>query len=327
MQPERNAPCPCGSGKKYKKCCYLDGHKTIAEIQLKTKDIKYNDKLFNEVFENEMEDIQENYFDDDYYFEDDDEFDEDDEDEELFASEHGKYLDLLTNLRKMLLKDKPHYKEYIKIRKMHGEIVNAMINYHQNGKFAHKIIKDKLPQEKSDKSLTLLNSNFDLSTKTGTQGFFDILIYKSISNMNCITEDFIKRDYYKRQDKKDFLNSMLNTKPGLFEVTDTNIHEGYAYLKNVFTGEENKIIDIGLSGNNNNDEYYIYMRVITHNGISFGTGLSLVFKKNNRFIKEHIKHHKNNFSAESEFTRFIELYNQYTSNPDRVQVSFNAYDK
>lgn len=23
MKPGRNQPCPCGSGKKYKKCCYL----------------------------------------------------------------------------------------------------------------------------------------------------------------------------------------------------------------------------------------------------------------------------------------------------------------
>jgi len=22
MKPQRNKPCPCGSGKKYKKCCY-----------------------------------------------------------------------------------------------------------------------------------------------------------------------------------------------------------------------------------------------------------------------------------------------------------------
>ncbi len=23
LKPERNEPCPCGSGKKYKKCCFL----------------------------------------------------------------------------------------------------------------------------------------------------------------------------------------------------------------------------------------------------------------------------------------------------------------
>jgi hypothetical protein len=23
MKPQRNKPCPCGSGLKYKKCCYL----------------------------------------------------------------------------------------------------------------------------------------------------------------------------------------------------------------------------------------------------------------------------------------------------------------
>ena len=28
MKPQRNAPCPCGSGKKWKRCCYLRQHET-----------------------------------------------------------------------------------------------------------------------------------------------------------------------------------------------------------------------------------------------------------------------------------------------------------
>ena len=33
----RNAPCPCGSGKKYKKCCFLrqDGKTQSAELQMR----------------------------------------------------------------------------------------------------------------------------------------------------------------------------------------------------------------------------------------------------------------------------------------------------
>jgi hypothetical protein len=35
--PERNSPCPCGSGKKYKRCCYLKQHldreREVAERQ------------------------------------------------------------------------------------------------------------------------------------------------------------------------------------------------------------------------------------------------------------------------------------------------------
>lgn len=28
MKPQRNAPCPCGSGKKWKRCCNLRKHET-----------------------------------------------------------------------------------------------------------------------------------------------------------------------------------------------------------------------------------------------------------------------------------------------------------
>ena len=43
-EPERNAPCPCGSGKKFKKCCqpsYRQGHSTHARA-------KYNQGLYEE---------------------------------------------------------------------------------------------------------------------------------------------------------------------------------------------------------------------------------------------------------------------------------------
>lgn len=30
----RNAPCPCGSGKKYKRCCALKANKTSLQLRL-----------------------------------------------------------------------------------------------------------------------------------------------------------------------------------------------------------------------------------------------------------------------------------------------------
>ena len=320
MQPERNSPCPCGSGKKYKKCCYINEKKTVAEIQLKPQDIKYKDTLFDFDLEEEHDDTPKKKVRNNDYLED---FDDDD-DEDIFGSEQGAYLDLFTNLRKFLLRDKSHYREYVKIRKMHGEIINAMINYHQNGKFIHQ--ENNILYDKDYKSLYLLKSDFDLSTQKGTQGLYDILIYKTIHNMNCITEVFIKKEHYKKQEKKDFLNNMLNSKPGLFEVTAINMEEGYAYIKNMLTGAENKIVDVGLSGNQNNDDVCIYTRIITHNGISFSSGLNLVFKKDSSFIKEHIKRHMNNFSEETEFTRFIELYNHYMESSDKVEVYANSFN-
>jgi len=218
------------------------------------------------------------------------------------------------------LSKKQHIKEYKKIRKMHQEIISAMVKYNQDGKFEKIINNDFCLMYEDKKSMYLLEANFDLGTREGAQGMYDMLIYKITSNMNCITEDFIRKQHYKKPEKIEFLNSMLNSKLGLFEVTSTNMEEGYVYIKDVFTGIEDTIIDIGLSGQPNYDECYFYTRIITHRGISFGSGLNIVFKKTDDFIKNHIKEHKKDFNLNGEFLRFTQLYNHYSQDDDRVKT-------
>lgn len=44
MKTERNAPCPCGSGKKYKKCCWnkeIENQSTLETNFLKTEQSDY----------------------------------------------------------------------------------------------------------------------------------------------------------------------------------------------------------------------------------------------------------------------------------------------
>jgi hypothetical protein len=166
-------------------------------------------------------------------------------------------------------------------------VVGAMIQYFYDGKFEQTL--DAAYAFESERksgdggSLLMLESAFDLNTPVGERAFFDMLLYKKAPNINCITEDFIQKRRYRKPEKMEFLNSMLDSKAGLFEITGTDIDEGYAYLKEVFTGLEYKIVDIGLSGNRNNDEIYIYTRIITYNGINFGTGLNFVFSKTDSF--------------------------------------------
>ena len=40
MEVGRNDPCPCGSGKKYKKCCLLKEQNTVSENNLKSQNLK-----------------------------------------------------------------------------------------------------------------------------------------------------------------------------------------------------------------------------------------------------------------------------------------------
>jgi hypothetical protein len=295
MKPGRNDPCPCGSGKKYKKCCYLTGQTTALKNFMESQDIQ----------DDEAED---------FYVEDD--YDEDhlNKQEALFT--------VMNNLHRLLLGRKPHIKKYHKIRKLHGEIINAMIQYHYDGKFEKQIDTNVISKTEPEEPLEihLLESSFDLETREGIQAFFDIWIYKTASNVNCITDDFIRNHRYRKPEKIEFLHSMLDSKLGLFEVTGTDMKEGYAYIKDVFTGAECTIVDIGLSGNPNYDEIYIYTRIISYQGINFGTGLNLVFEKNNNFIKNHIKQQKKNFDPNGEFLRFTQLYNRYSQDSGGIRV-------
>lgn len=284
MKPERNEPCPCGSGRKYKKCCYLmEQNQNQAVLNL------------------EAQDRQNSHEDDDF-------------------AKQEFWINAMNNLRRFTLDKKPHIKEYYKIRKMHGEIVDTMAQYYDDGKFKQKVNTDSVSRAKKEREVHLLESSFDLETRTGVQGFYDMVIYKTASNTNCITEEFIENRRYRKPEKIEFLQSMLASKLGLFEVTGTDFEEGYAYLKEVFTGDKYTIVDVGLSGGRNYGEFYIYTRIITYHGVSFGTGLNLIFTKDDGFIKNHIRHHRKDYNPNGEMLRFTQLYNRYSKNSDRVRT-------
>ena len=291
MKPGRNDPCPCGSGRKYKKCCYYKDQNKIANNRIKS-------------LEPLEQGLAEPYTQDN---------DADYANQELM-------INVINNMRRLFLDKKPHIKEYYKIRDMHSEVVNAMIQYHEDGKFERIIDKSSILKSRSEVTVHSLESDFDLSTQVGIQGFYDMMIYKPASNISCITEDFIKDHRYKKPEKTEFLQSMLDSKLGLFEITGTDMKEGYAYIKDVFTDVEYTIIDIGLSGQSNYDDIYFYTRIISYNGINFGTGLNLIFAKTDNFIKRHIEEHKKDFNPNGEFERFIQLYNRYSKYPDKIRI-------
>ena len=139
--------------------------------------------------------------------------------------------------------------------------------------------------------------------------------------MNCITEKFIQSHRYRKPEKIEFLHSMLDSTIGLFEITKTEINEGYVYLKDIFTDIEYKIVDIALSGSYIYDDFYMYTRLIKFHDIIFNTGLSLIFNKKDAFIKNHILKHKKDYKSDGEFLRFTQLYNYYSKNPNKAEIS------
>jgi hypothetical protein len=229
-------------------------------------------------------------------------------------------------MRRVFLDKKPHIKEYYKIRKMHSEILSAMVQYYHDGKFEKQMDTNFIPETEPQETVTihLLESSFDLDTKVGAQAFYDIWIYKTASNATCIAEDFIQKHRYRKPEKIEFLHSMLNSNLGLFEVTGTDMKEVYAHLKDVLTGDEYTIVDLGLSSNMaDNSDIYIYTRIISHNGINFSSGLNFLFKKTDSFIKNHIQQHKKDFNPNGEFQRFTQLYNHYSQDSNRIRAVTN----
>jgi hypothetical protein len=235
-------------------------------------------------------------------------------------------LSALVNMRRIFLDSKPHIKRYYKARKLHEEITTAMVDYHDSGKFVLKTDKDfPLPEPAPDRVVSAENK-IDLNSEDDPQAFYELMIYKSAPNVNCITEEFIKKSWYRKPEKIELLQSMLDSSMGLFVITGTDMDEGYAYLKEVFTGIEYRITDIGMSGNPIYEDIYIYTRIISYHDICFGSGINLVFYKNDKFIEDHIRHHKKDYKPEREFLRFIHLYKQFMADPNRIR-SINPLEK
>jgi hypothetical protein len=287
----RNDPCPCGSGKKYKQCCY-NTEKDPAD--------RYSRAFRQEAPEGGT------------------------------PEEKVLLLDLVTRLRRRMLQDKPHIQQYNKIRQMHNEITITMAEYYDAGKYERRVDPSFLPAQGADGSpqaplaAELPACKFDLSTDIGYQGLYDCIFYQSALNVNCITRDFLQTHQYRNQEEHELLQNMFASKLGLYEITGKDPEEGYVYLKEVFTGEEYTIVDVGLSGTAFLDVYF-YTRIITHQGISFCTGMNLTFVKDDPFIQWHIAENRANYKPQREYFRFVRLYTRFCENPGNVVLCATSY--
>ena len=230
------------------------------------------------------------------------------------------------NFRDFLLKDKPHIKKYKRARKIHGEIMDSMIRYFESSKYKENTEKNYMNIIKQQENeIKQLDTFFDTRTQLGVQALANVVIYKNIGNMECITEEFIKNNRYKKKEKEEFLKSMLDSKAGLYEIIKTDFEEAQVYIKNVLNGEVTQLTDIGMSGNKNNTGHYFYTRIISYDDINFGTGLSLIFDKNDKFIQKWIKDNKKNYNEKQEIIRFLELYNKYRDDENKIVARMNRF--
>jgi len=222
-------------------------------------------------------------------------------------------LEIMHDLRSQALSQHAHIKAYNKAKSLHEEILNSMLRLYEKGSFTQKMELISDGEEFSDitelEEMVLLESSFDFDEIPQQKVFVDLMIYKHLPQMNCITEEFLKRKRYKKVEKIRFLESMRNSYLGLFKVLSVDGAEGYVDLQNLFTNEKIRIIDIGLSGNNTCEGVYLYTRIIDFQGTLFSTGLNFFFNKEDSFIQEFIKREKRKYNQKDEFKRFFQLYN------------------
>ena len=285
MKIGRNELCPCGSGKKYKYCCM--GKENIEEeFEIGKKKNSWEEFLNTE---------------------------------EGMETMHN----MLANMRDFLLKDKPHIKEYKKIRKLHSEIIDNMQQYYEEGNFKQEFDLGEVKDKIETKNIKLLSTDFDTSTQLGMTALLNIIIYKNSSTANCLTEEYLRKNKFRKPEKVEFLRAMLNSEAGLFEITKTDEENAQVKMKNVLSGKEYLVTDIALSGNKNNDKFYWYNRIITYNAISFGTGVGIIFEKTDKFIINWINENKKNYNEKEEMVRFLTLYNEYQKNDRGIKLRVN----
>ena len=84
-------------------------------------------------------------------------------------------------------------KKYKKARKIHGEIIDSMMRYFESSKYKENIEKQykELIKQKNN-NIDQLDTFFDTRTQLGVQALANVVIYKNIENMNCITEEFLQ---------------------------------------------------------------------------------------------------------------------------------------
>lgn len=214
--------------------------------------------------------------------------------------------DMLVNLNRFNLNKKEHIKKYNKIRKLHSEVLDSMGKYIVDGNHNEFFndVSEYLHKEISKKSITLKwNDENDRTILT------ELLVYKNHPKLKSVTEVYLENNRFKKEDKIKMLNSMNNSYASLFKVLKVDRGNGYVFYQDVFSKRTFKIVDVSMSSSlikAPKQDIYFYNRIITYDGISFGTGIHCMMSSNNKGLKQLLK--ENKLKNRSNFKKCIYLY-------------------
>lgn len=214
----------------------------------------------------------------------------------------------LVNLRRYIIKDKPHIKKYEKIRKIHQEIVDSMDDY-----LCEQINNGTKSREMAiclDNSGLYIPVDLDSENIDDKSILSEIFVYKVYPSLKSITEEYIEKHKFRNAAKIKMLYAMNNSVVGLFKVINIDFDNCYVTYEDVFTHKTYKIIDITFSTIYKNlykeKNLYVYNRLISYESITFGTGMHIKINSDDKKFKNFLKKH--NYNKYSDLYRCLYLY-------------------
>ena len=230
---------------------------------------------------------------------------------------------VLINLNKYIISSKKHIKEYYKLRKLHSEILDNMEDYIMSGKY--NINKElQVAKENIDKEAGNIRVNLNHNNDNDMAVFTELFIYKNYPTLVSVTEVYLQKHKFRKEEKIKMLNSMMNSYASLFKIIDIDIKNGYVIYEDVFTKQKFKIIDIAMSSTlkiDSKNPTYIYNRIITCGDISFGTGLPCIMTYKFKPLQKFIEKYKNkNISG---FVKCLMLYD-LSKKDNSVMINCNS---
>ena len=331
----RNEKCPCGSGKKYKKCCY-DKDRTAPNSDTYSEIESYEQNNIIDIRDFQNKEIN---------FEQQDEFDRMDEEnllemfkdiknqafEETLQSlldEHGEDAlnDIEEDLMQMLYEMQIHREEqisktalgkaYFDACKVLSEVCDSIKKYVESGKYLPFSLEDQ-----SFNSIAIMTNNIANSEEQENRFYFDeafsmnafyeFITYFPVFNNISPIDEFVSGNRLRRADKVAMLQSMSESKLGLFKVVKYDYETGITQLQDVQTGEMHEILDPGISAGLLPDLEYTFTRLIKYDGSEINSGLNILFDKDDEFIKANLKRYKKDFDSNNADFWFLEFYNNF----------------
>lgn len=181
------------------------------------------------------------------------------------------FTNFLFQMKDFMSKSKQYIKKYHKIRKIHGEVLDSMILYYENGKYdLNKQLNTATDSIKKELNgdFSKFKIKFTSNEEDDMRVLYDLIFYKNHKTMIFITEEYLNKNKFRSEEKVKMLVAMKNSFVGLF-----------------------KIVDISLSLGDRTSDFYIYNRIITYEDISFGSELNITFDKSDKNIIEYIRNY------------------------------------